>query len=249
MLQGRVVLITDLHIKLNQLAMDVNTEANFLKIVDAIKKINMDHLIVAGDLCFQLPELEVYKFVKENLDALNVPYSIITGNHDDPRMISETFQYEKSYDQNNAEIHYVKLIAGRPFIFLDTKKGSVSMNQLEWFKNQLDLNKSKNPIVIMHYPPLFSGVPHMDNNYFLQNKNDVVKILKAYKEPVTIFTGHYHVEKTVTAGNITQIITPSCFVQIDQFHEEFHPDHHNIAYRVIDFDDQVIQTSVHYLWS
>lgn len=247
-MQGRVVVITDLHIKLDQLAADVDTKANFIKMLKAVSRINMDHLLITGDLCFQLPEMAVYSFVKDHLSQLEFPYSIITGNHDDPEMIVKTFGYEDWYQKSEAEIYYVKLIKERPFIFLDTKKGSVSLEQLDWLENQLQIFRGANPIIIMHYPPLLSGVPHMDDHYYLQNRNEVLDILYGYEAPVKIFTGHYHVEKTITSKNITQFITPSCFVQIDQHHSEFVPDHHIIGYRIIDFDKEAIQTGVHYLW-
>lgn len=99
----------------------------------------------------------------------------------------------------------------------------------------------------MHYPPIFSGVPHMDLNYNLTNMEEVQAIFYDYGKPLTIFTGHYHVEKTILSKNISVYITPSCFVQIDQQDIHFKPDHFQIAYRVIDFDKDTLHTSVHYL--
>ena len=73
----------------------------------------------------------------------------------------------------------------------------------------------------MHHPPLHAGVPFMDNQHALKNREEVQSILFEHPFNVNIFTGHYHVEKMIRKKNIVVHITPSCFFQIAQESEEF----------------------------
>jgi len=73
-----------------------------------------------------------------------------------------------------------------------------------------------------------------------------MEILVAYGQPVNVYSGHYHVEKTINRANVTVHITPSCFVQIDQYREDFQVDHHRIALRVITLQEKEILSTVHY---
>ncbi len=97
-----------------------------------------------------------------------------------------------------------------PFLFLDTTPGVVSETQLKWLAEKLaDLDQ---PLVIfMHHPPLFADVPFMDGQHALKNQKAVQEVLFAYRKEITVFTGHYHVEKTLRKRNVVVHITPSLF--------------------------------------
>jgi Icc protein len=73
------------------------------------------------------------------------------------------------------------------------------------------------------------------------------QVLNNTKVKPIIFTGHYHVEKTISRNGVTAHITPSTFFQIKHDQEEFGVDHHNIGFRVIDLDTSVMMHRVEYL--
>ena len=244
----KVGFITDLHIGEDGKAFEVNTLQNFDLLLSEIQKWKLDHLIIGGDLCFRNPVRKVYTIIHEKLEATKIPYSVIVGNHDDCEMLVDGFHLSAYYHPETNELYFIKKIGSRVFIFLDTKKGTISEVQLSWLEKELELLKESKPVIIMHYPPVLGGVPHMDSNYFLENKDEVVRVLAKYPGNLLVFTGHYHVEKSINFSNLQVFITPSCFVQIDQQEAEFKPDHHRPAYRIIDFfDDGTLHTSVHYL--
>lgn len=241
----KISLITDLHITTEgNLANDVDTRANFLQIMDAVKSENPDHLIIAGDLCFRTADNRVYEWVKSHLDDAGISYDIIAGNHDDSGKIADIFGLEKYYHPDQNELYYVKQILGKRVIFLDTAIGEMSSTQYEWLDNEL--SRHQIDWIVMHHPPVFGGVPHMDNNYAFTQQKQFQEHIRNYGLPLKIFCGHYHVEKTIDMDNMQVFITPSCFVQIDKNHEEFHADHYEIAYRNIIFDQSYFATSVHY---
>ena len=89
----------------------------------------------------------------------------------------------------------------------------------------------------------------MDIKYALQDMKEFQDILQKYENlRFYIFTGHYHVEKTILHHNMRVFITPSCFVQIGQDSASFQPDHYNIGYRIIDIGVKGdVRTHVRYL--
>ena len=241
----RIVQITDLHVSQEgKESFGVDVRANFLKIRDAIAALNPDHLVVSGDLCLNIGERPIYNWIKPYLDGLNIPYDIISGNHDDPVMMAEAFGIEELL--SNKELYFQKKIGNKEILFLDTTTGVVSAEQLSWLKTRL-AEMDCDVVIFMHHPPLYAGVPYMDSNHSLQNQEEVQKILFEFPHSITVFTGHYHVEKTITKKNITVHITPSCYFQIDQTSEAFKVDHHRIGFREILCQDDTIVSTVRYL--
>jgi Icc protein len=133
-----------------------------------------------------------------------------------------------------------------PALFLDTTPGELSANQQAWLRNQLSAS-DREALVFMHHPPLAAGVPYMDNNYPLQNRQAVQAIFFAHPHPITVFCGHYHVEKTIRQQNLTVYITPATYFQIDQFQADFAVDHQRPGFRIIDLAEDKIRHTVRYL--
>ena len=241
----KIVQITDLHIgKEGEDTYGIDVRANFLKVKQAIIQTQPDHLVLSGDLCFDIGDKTVYQWIKTHLDEINIPYDVISGNHDDPLMLAEIFGLKDQL--NNNQLYFSKAIGGYPFLFLDTTTGVVSDEQLRWLKKELKPYK-REVVIFMHHPPVKAGVPFMDVKYPLRNKPAVQEILFNHPYPISIFTGHYHVEKNIRHGNTVVHITPSCFFQIDQKEAEFKVDHHRIGFREITFENGTIMDTVRYL--
>ena len=89
----RIVQITDLHVGLpNEDTFDVDVRANFESICRKVRQLAPDYLVVSGDLCFQDANPEIYQWVKQRLDSLEITYDLLSGNHDDPSIMAETFE-------------------------------------------------------------------------------------------------------------------------------------------------------------
>ncbi len=239
--------ITDLHIdKAYEYPYGIDPRANFQRILKAIAKGPAEQLIIGGDLCYRAPEVEIYEWIFEELAQFKMPFHIIAGNHDDPEMMSKIGGFEALMTEG--ELFYARKF--KPFlaIFLDTSKGKVSKNQLAWMDRQLYQHKGPT-VIFMHHPPMHAGVPVMDDNpkRAFQGKEAFLEILESTNRPIPIFTGHYHVEKTVSFKNVQLFITPSCFFQINQFKDDFKVDHHRIAYRLIELDGDSLKSSLHYI--
>ncbi len=242
----QIAFITDLHTSLDdKTPFGVDLKQNFLDIIEAVRHSRAEILIIGGDLCLKNGRLDVYQWQKGHLDSLGIPYHIIAGNHDNQENLCKVFSSMQAC--RNSEIYYDLQINGQPFLFLDTGVGSMSESQKTWLRHRISSLSKANLSVIMHHPPLLMGVPHMDTKHALSDRSEILSILRSFHGPVTVFTGHYHVEKTAVVGNVTITVTPSLFVQIDQRHEEFAIDHKRVAYRTIDLSPDGLLTAVHYL--
>ncbi|MEM9820834.1 MAG: metallophosphoesterase [Bacteroidota bacterium] len=241
----KIVQITDLHIdEKGEYPFNIDVRKNFTNILQKVRDISPDHLVISGDLCYRTGDAAIYKWIKTRLDLQEFSYSVIAGNHDDSALMAKTFQIERLL--NDDELYYAKKIKKTSCLFLDTAKGYHSDHQLKWIKRQLKNNKEA-LVIFMHHPPIKSGVPFMDQKYPLQDMDAIQEIFFQYPHNLQVFCGHYHTEKTIQINNLMVQITPSCFFQIDQNEAEFKVDHHRVALRCIEKVNACFQTSVHYI--
>ena len=243
----QIAFITDLHIdKAFEYPFGIDTRENFKRVLNAIAKSPAEELIIGGDLCYRSPEEEIYKWIFEELDKFGMPFHVIAGNHDDPRMMSKTGGFEAL--MQDEELYFAKKF--KPFLalFLDTSKGSISKNQLSWLDRQLYLQDGPT-VIFLHHPPMHSNIPFKDDDpeKSFSGGEKIMKIIAKNKNIIPIFSGHYHVEKTIVQNNAMLFITPSCFFQIDPLSKEFKVGHHRIGYRLIDLGINGFKCSMHYI--
>lgn len=240
----KIIQITDLHIDLSEdLPVGIDVKKNFLKILNATRLRKPDHLVVTGDLCYRDGENKIYRWIKIQLDRSGIPYDIIAGNHDNSVMMANAFSLDHLLTDD--ELYYSKKFGKQHCIFLDSSKGRHSENQLKWLKRQLH-NSSQEVLLFMHHPPTLCNTPFMDDNHALQDIEAIQKVFFQHPHPIHIFSGHYHIETTIQIKNILVHVTPSCFFQIDRQVEEFKVDHHRIALRTIELENQQLQSGVYY---
>ncbi len=241
----RIAHLTDLHIgEEGEKPFEVNVRAHFLRVLAAIRALRVDRIIITGDLCLRSGERHIYEWIKAQLALLEIPYDVISGNHDTPALLAQAFDLE-AHVENDA-LYFSKMMEQLPALFLDTTPGELSANQQAWLRNQLSAS-DREALVFMHHPPLAANVPYMDNNYPLQNRQAVQAIFFAHPHPITVFCGHYHVEKTIRQQNLTVYITPATYFQIDQFQADFAVDHQRPGFRIIDLAEDKIRHTVRYL--
>jgi Icc protein len=240
----KIIQITDLHIDVEgELPFDIDVRQNFLKIIEKIKTLEPGHLVISGDLCYRDGDKSIYNWIKKVVDETKIPYSVISGNHDDSTLMAKAFELE--HLMTDDELFFAKKIGKSTFLFLDSSKGYHSANQLNWLKRQLK-NAKDDLFVFMHHPPILAGVPFMDGKYALKDIKDVQEIFFAYPNNINIFTGHYHVEKSIRINNLLIQITPSLFFQIDQESVDFKVDHHFIALREIVIENNHFSSTLKY---
>ena len=239
-----LIQITDLHIGFeNEDTNGVDVRNNFLRTLEVISNEQLDALIITGDLCYRAPEIEIYKWIKIQLDTTNIPYYLIPGNHDDAEMMREVFGLENI---KNKELYYYKKFGDWDVLFLDTCPATMSHHQYNWLEKELDKLKS-NAIIFMHHPPIDMEVPFMDNKHFFKEQKKFQTLLSIYPFTFEIFCGHYHVDKQKQLHNLNVHICPSLFFQIKDDRPEFEVDHYRIGYNKIELKKDECKNEIIYL--
>ncbi|MGB1243353.1 MAG: metallophosphoesterase [Chitinophagales bacterium] len=242
--------ITDIHIaEEGRLPNGVDVRANFLKVLKGVKEANVDYMVISGDLCCDIGIIEVYEWVKSHLDAVEIPYFVLSGNHDDPSMIAEIFEMQGSLQKGDLYYSH-KIESLGQFIFLDSTVGRVSSQQLSFLTNCCkDTNEPQ--LLFIHHPPTLASVAHMDKNYSLQNIEEVQTAIKACaSRPQAIFCGHYHCERSISLPDLgtTVFISPSsAYFQINPNIDDFEIDSYQSAWRKILWDGKTVKSSIKYV--
>lgn len=241
----RIIQITDLHIgKEGEDTHGVDVRQNFLRILNYALAHEPDYLVFTGDLCYKSGEAAIYDWIKQQLEPVETPMFFLSGNHDHAPTLAHTLGID-GYLKND-QIYYAAQWDGKNILFLDSSSGVVPEKQLNWIEEQLQEAKGE-LLVFLHHPLMKANVPFMDNKYPLKNGADLQDLLMAYPAAVHVFCGHYHVEKTIRKKNILLYLTPSCFFQIHPLQEDFRIDHYRIGLRLIDWQDDRLETTVRYL--
>lgn len=242
----KIVQITDLHIANDDdRTFDVDVRRNFRDILKKTRELAPDLIVLTGDLCYDTGNADIYRWIKTQMDFVKIPYTVIAGNHDQPDLLAAEFDVD--YLLVGKELYYRRDIDGHAVLFLETSSGEVSQAQLQWLEIELSRLQG-DTVIFMHHPPLTGGVPYMDHHYALRNRQELQELLFTFPHHLTIFCGHYHVEKSLCIRNLTVHITPSTYFQIDCHSESFKVDHYQIGLREINLrKDKVVESTVLYL--
>jgi len=246
MVDFRIAQITDLHIgDENEYPFGIDLRTNLRRVLEDIEKMDVDLLVLTGDLCLDEPHMEHYHWIKSQLKNLDIPYEVIGGNHDDISLMTLAMM-EEDLSTEEGEYYFSDIIHEHAILYLDSSKGTLSEVQLEWIRSQTDHIKQNSLIIFIHHPPVKAGVPHMDRKYPLTNGEELMDILFEFDGNVQVFTGHYHVDRCVVAGNVSIYVTPSLFMQLSAFSDGFSIEHYRIGYRIIDLIGERSRHTVRY---
>src|SRR5690625_7273492 len=89
MVDFRIAQITDLHIgDENEYPFGIDLRTNLRRVMEDIEKMDVDLLVLTGDLCLDEPHMEHYHWIKSQLKNLDISYEVIGGYHDDISLMS-----------------------------------------------------------------------------------------------------------------------------------------------------------------
>jgi len=87
-----------------------------------------------------------------------------------------------------------------------TSNGEISLEQLNWLKEELDDHK-KDVIILSTHVPIEE--PYSSSSHKMLNDVEVKKLLENYSNPIIVLQGHYHCTKACQRDNIIYVSTPS----------------------------------------
>ena len=164
---------------------------------DINKRTDLDFVVLTGDIT-ELGTNEQLAKAKKLLDALQIKWFIIPGNHDDGWSESggesfiTTFGSDRfSFDHNG--IRFIGCASG-PYVRMSD--GHIPRDAMTWMKNILDSTAANMPVIFLnHYP--------MDNQ--MDNWYEVIDLFKK-KNTILFMCGHGHANKALNFEDIPGVM-------------------------------------------
>ena len=198
----KLIQLSDLHLvppgKLTSKVLDTNaileeTINEILRKQDYFGQI--EGLLVTGDISDD-GSRDSYLSAYEKLIKLNVPILVIPGNHDLRKPMREVFNEHVEFSINSSQFDWVFKYEETVIIGLDTlvegeNFGFLEKTSIEFLSNQLSIHNGSDIILLIHHPPINTGIYFMDK-IGLKNSSELSEYLKATSRPVRILCGHVH---------------------------------------------------------
>ncbi len=190
---------------------------------NAVKQINeeknIDFVMITGD-GVNYPQQSDFEDLTKIINKLHSNWYFAIGNHDiNPNgefSKSELIKFLNKNNKNfkfNSTYYTFKPKKRYRVIVLDgvnneeiSSKGIISQEQLCWLDDLLSKSKKDTILIFLHFP-LYP--PNDYPSHEISNSKEFKSVLKKYKMPIAIFSGHYHFTKIIKRGNIINISTPS----------------------------------------
>ena len=190
---------------------------------DAIDEVNhtqnLDFVFFTGDIIDVPYEKNMLLFF-EHAKKLKYPYYAVPGNHDIcvggylnkelyvnlMNKYNPYYKFNKTYYSFTPKIGY-KVIALDPIIDNRiTANGELPQEQLDFLDKEIKSAGNSTILIFMHVP---LKQPFSSDTHRLLNADKMYNILNKYKNPIGIFTGHYHTTRVMQEGNIVHVSTPA----------------------------------------
>ncbi len=193
--------ISDLHIKEpGALAYGrVNTAGLLEEVVRALNTLapRPDLLIASGDLIDQGKPAE-YAHLRDLLAPLRMRVLLVPGNHDERGALRAALSAHTYLNDGGAFTHYTVEDLEVRLIVLDTvspgrTEGSLDGGRLDWLAARLAEQPERPTIVVMHHPPVDTGLPLMDRlGLDKADAQALAQIVARHPNVERILCGHVH---------------------------------------------------------
>ena len=190
---------------------------------DAIDQVNftpnVNFVMFTGDLIDKPFEKELHAILP-HLKNLTVPWYFAFGNHDICvggyltksmylsilRENNPNFTFEKPYYSFVPKKGYKVIVLDSIIDTEITANGYIYPEQLKWLDEELKNSQKDIVLIFMHVPVI---EPFPSPNHKMRNAGEVQAIIEKYKNPIGVFTGHYHAAKIIQNNNVLYVSTPS----------------------------------------
>ncbi|WP_284945573.1 phosphodiesterase [Acidisoma cladoniae] len=171
-----------------------------------------DVVLLTGDVVDEGAAAE-YAVARDVLAALQPKLLVIPGNHDE-RLAFRTAFHDHAYLPQTGPLHYVIDDAGPVRVIAldvtvpDLHHGVVDDAALLWLEQVLGAEAERPSVVMMHQPPLVSGVPYLDE-YRCFGGDRLAEVLRRFPAVERVLCGHVHRQMQMRFGGTLLCTAPS----------------------------------------
>jgi len=226
----KILIFTDLHFRCpGEEILGINPAERFRDGLNhALRNYpDAEHIVLLGDLT-NSGKVKEYQELKDALEGVSVPYTLMCGNHDNrPNLLAvfpEASVTPEGHLQSIVDIEGARLIAldtldGPPFRN-DYHEGYLCEHRLAWLDEALATAPART-LVFMHHPAWATGLSGMDE-IRLSNADGFFEVLDKHKNTSHILTGHLHRTVSGSARGYSFSTFKSPNIQTPLFLENLH---------------------------
>ena len=191
--------ITDLHVTtgadpLNQMRNEQRLRQVLRSISDL--KPRPVAIIASGDLVDH-GEPEEYEALKAILADVNIPVYFAVGNHDRRDAFLEAFGGPFAPTDENGFVQYAVNFDGLRMVVCDTlaegrDRSGCDEARADWLRRTLDEDATAPTLVVMHHPPIISGVRWMDPEPGAPWIDLLADVIRGRDNIRAVLCGHVH---------------------------------------------------------
>jgi len=152
-----------------------------------------ERIVISGDL-IQLRNPGAYGMLRAELEAMQIPYRLLVGNHDDRHALLKTFP---EIDNIQGFIQGADTLDGARLLYLDTlaadgkHHGELCPARMGWLGEQIRSADKRPLLIFLHHPPCDIGVPALDRLRLLDS-SALAELIRPRRSPTHLFCGHLH---------------------------------------------------------
>jgi len=213
--------ITDTHLEAQsggKLA-GMDTDASLELVLEMLRHAERrpDVLLVTGDLASH-GSTAAYGRLRDRIDALELPWVWLPGNHDDPRLMSEVLAH-------GAPMYRCLRSSEWQILLLDSTErnkvgGTLGHSELELLEHMLSSAEGRHTVVCMHHQPVPVGCEWLDEQR-VSDADKLFALLDQFSDVQALLWGHVHQDFYAERNGVKLFATPSTCIQFKPGTEDF----------------------------
>lgn len=201
------------------------------------------HVLLTGDLSHDASQ-ESYQALQDIISPLNLPVSVIAGNHDFAPEVKKSLP--QAWTTGECIVGCWKVVMLNSSV-PNKEHGYISADELHRANRIICNSKQNNIMICLHHQPVPVGSAWIDN-IMLQNPKEFFDMLDTHDNIRGVLFGHVHQSFQVKRKQVTIIGSPSTCIQFATNSHEFGLDNLAPAYRLLHLrDNGDIDSEVFYL--
>lgn len=246
-LKYNLVQISDTHLFSDKEA-KINGSNSYLNLEKVLKYVSgleekPELLLLTGDIS-QDSTPASYQNVLELLNACNIKYYLLPGNHDNADVINSVFKYQWIRDKVDYFVRFKDWL----LYFIDTtiypyEEGKLEHEQIVKFQKTVTSNKDVPTIVFMHHHPVPIKSKWMDK-MILKNHDDFNKVVRENSQIKAVLFGHIHQVFEEKIDNVFYGSVPATCYQLVPQNNVFAVDKLTPGFRLITLDGNEFKSKV-----